>query len=268
MEERTKSKFETVLITGASGGIGLELARLFAKEGYNLLLVSRDKKTLTDVAIQIRGDYKVSVGVIALDLSLENSGVDLYNLVKKNNQKVSILINNAGYGGVGSHTDRKHDDEHGMINCNVQSLVSLTRLFGADMIANKSGKILNVASVAGFVPGPYQSVYFATKAFVISYSVGLSREFANSGVTISCLCPGATATKFAERAGFDVKNRMFKGAMSADAVAHAGYDGLMAGKHLIVPGFLNKASIFAIRFIPSHIAARVVARIQAPKIKN
>lgn len=265
MEERSKSKFETVLITGASSGIGLELARRFGKEGYNLLLVSRDKSQLTEIAVQIRSEYKVSVGVIAHDLSKENAAVELYDLIKKNNQKVLILVNNAGFGGYGAHLERKLEDEHGMINCNVQSLMGLSRLFGADMQATGQGKILNVASVAGFLPGPYQSVYFATKAFVVSYSVALARELKGTGVTVSCLCPGPTSTRFSERAGFGAKNELFAKAADAESVAHAGFDGLMSGKLLIVPGFQNKVSVWLSGLVCKSILADVVAKMQKPK---
>lgn len=253
MDEKAPTKFETVLITGASSGIGLELARIFAREGYNLLLVSRDKSQLTQVAVQIRSEYKISVGVIAHDLAKTNSAQDLYNTVKKNNQKVSILVNNAGFGGKGEHISRSLKDEESMIELNVQTLVGLTRLFATDMAINGGGKILNVASIAGFIPCQGMAVYFATKAFVVSYSQAIAAELKNKDVIVSCLCPGATKTRFLNRAGITDPNEekeIYKGAMEADVVAQIGFDGLMKGKTIIVPGIKNKLIVFATRFRP------------------
>ena len=262
MEEKSKARFETALVTGASSGIGLEVARRLAKEGYNLLLVARDKKQLTDVAIQIRGDYKVSVGVIAQDLAKENAAQDLYNLIKKNNQKISVLVNNAGFGGYGEHIERKLVDEQAMIHLNIQTLMSLTKLFAADMAANGDGKILNVASVAGYLPGPYQAVYFATKAFVVSYSLAVAQELQNKGVSVTCLCPGPTATQFAARAGM-ANSSVFKNGMEADTVARLALDGLFHGKTLVVPGFRNKLSLFGLRFLSQTFVAKVFAKRSA-----
>lgn len=252
MEDKTPSKFETVLITGASSGIGLELARVFARNGYNLLLVARDKTKLTQVAVQIRSDYKVSVGVIAHDLATENAAQELYNTVKKNNQKVNILVNNAGFGGHGQHIERKLEEEAQMIDLNVQTLVGLSRLFGADMAQNGGGKILNVASVAGFIPCDGMAIYFATKAFVVSYSQSIASELKSKNVTVSCLCPGTTKTQFFGRAGItgEDEKETLRGAMEADAVAQIGYDGLMNNKMIIVPGFKNKLAVFLSRFRP------------------
>lgn len=251
-EDTTPSKFETVLITGASSGIGLELARIFAKNGYNLLVVARDKTQLTQVAVQLRSEYKVSVGVIAHDLATENAAQELYNTVKKNNQKVNILVNNAGFGGHGQHIERKLEEEAKMIDLNVQTLVGLTRLFGADMAQNGGGKILNVASIAGFIPCNGMAVYFATKAFVVSYSQGVASELKSKGVTVSCLCPGTTKTRFFNRAELaaEEESKTLKSGMEADTVAQIGYDGLMSGKTIIVPGLKNKLTVFATRFRP------------------
>lgn len=258
-----ENKKGNVLITGASQGIGLEIAKVFAREGYNLILVARDKPKLSQIARELHENFKVQVTIIRKDLSHPNSCQELYTLVKKQNLSVEILVNNAGFGTFGEFAKTELDKEESMIDLNVKSLTSLTKLFLSDMLKRKHGKILNVASIAAFQPGPFMAVYFATKAYVLSLSEALSEELKGSGVTISALCPGPTASQFQERAGMQ-KAGLFKNRniMSSEEVAEIAYSGLMNEKRVIIPGFRNKISAFFGRILPRNFILKVVRKIQ------
>jgi len=229
----------TALITGASGGIGYELAKLFARDHHNLVLVARNADKLGQVAneLQARG---VSVKTVALDLAEPPAPKFLFDQLQREGIAVDILINNAGFGALGKFAQMTDDQIFGQINLNIIALTQLTRLFLPPMLARRSGRIMNVASTAGFQPGPLMAVYYATKAYVISFSEAIANELKDSGVTVTCLCPGATHTGFAKRAGND-KSRLFKqlGAMNADKVALDGYRALMEGRTLAISGLHN-----------------------------
>jgi short-subunit dehydrogenase len=198
----------TVLITGASGGIGYELAKLFARDHHNLVLVARSGDKLVQVAAELR-TRDVTVKTIALDLATSLAPKFLFDQLQTDGLAVDILINNAGFGAFGEFAQMSNDEIFGQIQLNIIALTELTRLFLPPMLARRSGRIMNVASTAGFQPGPLMAVYYATKAYVISFTEALANEVRNSGVTVTCFCPGATHTGFAKRAGND-KSRLFK----------------------------------------------------------
>jgi len=229
----------TVLITGASGGIGYELAKLFARDHYNLVLVARSGDKLAQVAAELQG-RGVDVKTIAVDLALPPAPKFLFDQLQRENVIVDILINNAGYGAYGDFVQMPEEEILGQIALNITALTQLTRLFLPGMAARRSGRIMNVASTAGFQPGPLMAVYYATKAYVISFTEALANELGDSGVTATCFCPGATETGFAKRAGND-KTRLFKklGAMSAEKVALDGYRAVMEGRSLAISGAHN-----------------------------
>jgi short-subunit dehydrogenase len=258
-----QDKRENVLITGASQGIGLELARVFAKNGYDLILVARDKLKLSEVAKELSKNYKIQVVTVSKDLSEQKSYFELYNSIKKQGIKVDILVNNAGFGNFGNFAETDLSKEESMIDVNVKALTSLTKIFLQDMIKRKSGKILNVASIAAFQPGPLMAVYFATKAYVLSLSEALSEELKDSGVSISALCPGPTASQFQERAGMQNANLFKKKkVMSSEEVAEIGFRGLMKGKRVIIPGFRNKISAFLGRHLPRSLILPIIKTFQ------
>lgn len=202
-------KARTALITGASGGIGYELAKLFAKDHYNLVLVARSGDKLNQVAGQLREQFNVTVNTIALDLAADQAVTMLFERLKGEGMAVDVLVNNAGFGVFGEFAEMPEEGIWGQIRLNVMALTYLTRLFLPAMIARRHGKIMNVASTAAFQPGPLMAVYYATKAYVLSFSEALANEVAGTGVVVSCFCPGATDTGFQKRAGME-NSRLFK----------------------------------------------------------
>jgi uncharacterized protein len=243
----------TVLITGASGGIGYELAKLFAKDHHNLVLVARNAPRLAQVADELQRQFGITVRTFALDLTEPTAPQSLFAQVQSEGEGVAvdILVNNAGYGRFGEFSDVPVEESLGQIQLNVAALTELTKLFLKPMLARHSGKIMNVASTAGFQPGPLMAVYYATKAYVISFSEALANEVAGKGIAVTCLCPGATETGFAGRAGND-ESRLFKKLrpMDAKTVARAGYRGLLKGKTMVIPGFRNWLVAESIRISP------------------
>lgn len=241
----------TVLITGASGGIGYELANLFAKDHHNLVLVARNAPRLVQVADELQRQFGITVRTFALDLTEPTAPQSLFAQVQREGVAVDILVNNAGYGRFGEFSDVPVEESLGQIQLNVAALTELTKLFLEPMLAHHSGKIMNVASTAGFQPGPLMAVYYATKAYVISFSEALANEVARKGIAVTCLCPGATETGFAGRAGND-ESRLFKKLrpMDAKTVARAGYRGLLKGKTMVIPGFRNWLVAESIRISP------------------
>jgi uncharacterized protein len=229
----------TVLITGASGGIGYELAKLFARDHHNLVLVARSGDKLAQIAKELEAPG-VSVKIVPLDLTDAPAPRFLFDQLHREGVKIDILVNNAGFGAYGEFAQMPDNEILGQISLNITALTQLTRLFLPPMVAQHSGRIMNVASTAGFQPGPLMAVYYATKAYVISFSEAIANELRNSGVTVTCFCPGATETGFAKRAGNDT-SRVFKkfGAMSADKVALDGYRAVMEGRTLVISGAQN-----------------------------
>jgi short-subunit dehydrogenase len=252
----------TALITGASGGIGYELAKLFAHDHHNLVLVARNGPRLTQIADEMQRQFGVSVKTVALDLVAPGAPQRLFDELKREGIAVDILVNNAGYGKLGEFSAVPVEENLGQIQLNVTALTYLTRLFLGPMLKRGSGRIMNVASTAGFQPGPLMAVYYATKAYVISFSEALANELAGKGVTATCLCPGATETGFASRAGND-KSRLFKqlAPMDAKTVALKGYRGLMAGKTLVIPGLKNWLLAESQRVSPRKLVTAISRRL-------
>ncbi len=253
---------ETVLITGASGGIGLDLAREFAAHHFNLVLVARSADKLQEAADELRKS-NVRVDVMVRDLATVAAAQGVSSEIDRLGLKVDILVNNAGYGLVGRFDKVPFEQQIGMIELNVTALVALTRLLTPGMLERGRGRILNVASTAAFQPGPFMAVYYATKAFVLSFGEALSEELAGTGVTVTTLCPGPTTTGFAERAGAQ-KTNLFKSPalMTSPEVARAGFEGCVRGKRLVIPGTINRLGAFGTRLMPRKLLLKMVRRVQ------
>jgi short-subunit dehydrogenase len=255
--------WETVLITGASGGIGEEFAKIFAAKGSDLVLAARSGDKLERLAASLREQHKVQVETLAIDLAAADSAPRVAAFLEERKLEIGILINNAGYGTFGPFAECDLGPELGQIQLNVTTLTHLTRLLLPGMLRRRDGRILNVASTAAFQPGPMMAVYYATKAYVVSFSEALANELQGSGVTVTCLCPGPTKTGFNERAKLGNRGLLSKKSvmMEAEAVAKRGYQGLMKGKRLIIPGLLNKALAHSTRLGSLALGASVVRRI-------
>jgi short-subunit dehydrogenase len=248
------------LITGASGGIGLELARLCAKGGHDLILVARNQSKLEEIAKYLCGMYGVRAEVIAADLSDPDVPEAIFEEIARRDLAVDVLINNAGFGSWGLFGRADLARQLAMIQLNIASLTVLTRLVLPRMVSQRKGRILNVASTAGFAPGPLMAVYYATKAYVISFSEAISNELQGTGITVTVLCPGPTRTGFAQEAGM-VHSNLFKSptVMDAAPVAAAGYRGMMRGRAIVIPGIANRLLIQSIRLSPRW-AVRMITR--------
>lgn len=239
------------LITGASEGIGRALARRFAADGHPVILVARSQTRLEELAQQLEAEFSVTAVVMRGDLADPNTPSRLFQEVTDRSLQVDYLVNNAGFGATGLFSELDLHTQSEMIEVNIAALTKMTHLFVAPMIERKRGRILNVASIAGFQAGPYMAVYFATKAYVISFSEALSHELRGSGVTVTAHCPGATATAFSERAGNE-KTRLFQKNAVAQAapVAEHAYRAMQAGKPLAIYGALHWMLIQSLRFSP------------------
>ena len=256
-------KTQTALITGASSGIGLALAEIFAANGYHLVLVARTRDKLEEIARDLKQRFGISVKVMAHDLSAAENCQKIYDDLSRQSTRVDVLVNNAGAGTWGDFWRTDLDAEMRNMNLNMTSLVYLTKLFLKDMIKNRRGKILNVASTAAFQPGPLMAIYYATKAFVLSFSEAISNETRGTGVTVTALCPGPTATNFRDAAGMK-KSMLFSKHLnlSAEVVARAGYEGMKRGKVIVVPGFKNRFIIQALRLAPRSFVRNAVRKMQ------
>jgi uncharacterized protein len=254
---------KTVLITGASGGIGYEFAQIFAHNKYNLVLVARSEDKLLELQKKLLSQYDISVEIFAIDIS-SISNIDLlYTELQKKQVVIDILINNAGFGDYGYFYQTNWKKEEMMINLNIAALTYLTKLFLPKMIENKDGKILNLASVAAFLPGPLMAVYYATKAYVLSFSSAIANELKGTGVTVTALCPGPTKSGFSDAAALgDSKLFKKKSLPTAKVVAEYGYKALMKGKTIAIQGASNKMLMFMIRFIPKKLLISTVRKMQ------
>lgn len=257
---------KTALITGASYGIGKELAELFAKDQINLVLVARSKDVLEKLAVDLKQTYSIDAEVIASDLSKPTAAYELYEQCQQKQISIDYLVNNAGFGLYGEFLNTDLQKEIDMIEVNIKSLMVLTKLFLPHMVERGEGKILNVASMASFQPGPLMAVYYATKSFVLHFSEALANELKGTGVTVTALCPGPTETMFGKRAGLDQSKLFQRGVMDAKTVAKLGYRGFMAGKTIVIPGVMNRLSAFCIRFLPRSLVTRIVRQIQERRI--
>jgi len=250
------------LITGASSGIGKELARIHASKGNNVVLVARRKEELIDLAAELTEKYKIEAVVLACDLTQPDATEKLFTQTQSLGIFVNYLFNNAGFGGHGLFVDRNIHDDQRMIDLNVRALTDLMHLYLPEMKSNNEGRILNTASTAGFIPGPLQATYFATKAYVVSLTKSTSYELRKSNITVTALCPGPVKTEFEVVAGMGGSNMFAKGA-SAYSTAKKGYDAMMKGKRTIISemGFAVLIRVFG-PFIPDSLLMRVVEKIQ------
>jgi uncharacterized protein len=252
----------TVLITGASGGIGYELAKLCADDHHNLVLVARSGPKLSQFADELQRQFGITAKPFALDLSAAPAPQFLFDQLQREGVAIDILVNNAGYGRRGEFAEIPLEEALGQIQLNITALTELTRLFLTPMLERRMGRIMNVASTAGFQAGPRMAVYYASKAYVISFSEALANELQGTGVTVTCLCPGATETGFASRAGTEntLLNRTFH-PMDAKTVARDGYRGLMKGKTLVISGMRNWLLTESLRLAPRKLTIAVSRKV-------
>jgi short-subunit dehydrogenase len=249
------------LITGASSGIGVELAKLCAADGYAVILVARRADRLAELAASLAHEYGVEARAIAADLGDERARHAVYD--QTCGDRVVILINNAGFGLRGAYTETDWEAETRLMQVNMIALAHLTKLFAKDMLRRGSGRILNVGSTAAFVPGPFMAMYYASKAFVVSLSLAIANELKGSGVSVTVLCPGPTRTEFFTAAGIGDSN-LFKGpAMTAAAVAREGYAAMMAGKPEVIAGARNRWMMLFARLAPRTMLAAIARRLNA-----
>ncbi len=251
------------LITGASTGLGREFARLCARDGYDLVLIARSRPLLEQLAGEVQQTTGRAVRVIVSDLSRPEAPRQVFDEVTAAGVQIELLINNAGFGLMGPFWKLDDQEQMDMVQLNVGALTHLTRLFLPGFIDRRRGRIMNVASTAAFQPGPLMSVYFATKAYVVSFSEAVHNEARQYGVTVTAFCPGPTKTEFGKRAG-STHTKLFKGkrVMDAVTVAKIGFRGMMRGKPLVIAGRLNAAMAFLTRFAPRQFMASMVRRFQ------
>lgn len=256
----------TALITGASTGIGKELAHIHAEKGRDVIIVARSKNKLDELKADLEKRYQIKVMVIAKDLGLANAPNEIYEEIKSAGIEIEYLINNAGFGALGKFHELEMERQISMINLNITSLTALTRLFLPDFVKRNSGKILNTSSTASFMPGPLQAVYFASKAYVTYFSNALAEELYDTNITVTNLMPGATETEFGATSGMD-KTEMFKKTVSARSVAQDGYKGMEDGKLDVISGLtiMQKFMMFMIPFLPKKMILKQVRQMQEVK---
>jgi len=252
---------KTALITGASAGLGLELAQLFAADKHDVVLVARRRERLDALAARLTAQHGVGATVMPADLGDPASPRRIAGELSARGVPIEFLVNNAGFGSTGRFVERDLRRELEMVQVNVAALVELTGLLLPAMVARKSGRVLNLGSTAGFQPGPFMSTYYATKAFVNSFTEGLAYELRGTGVTATVVCPGATATEFGEVSG-NIHSRLFQMAsMPAAPVARFAYKAMMAGKVVAIPGFRNKLGLQIQRIGTRRLVRAVTARL-------
>lgn len=254
---------QTALITGASSGIGLDLARVFAREGWDVVLVARSEDKLRALADSLAKEHGITAHVVPADLAKPDAAIGVLQTLTERNLTVDALVNNAGFGVAGPFVETDGHAELEMIQVNCAAVTQLTKLLLPGMVARKRGRILNVASTAAFQPGPLMAIYYATKAYVLSFSEAIADELRDTGVTVTALCPGPTLTGFAEAAQM-TSTRLFnltRPASSAD-VARIGYKAMMAGQRVVVPGLKNKLLAQSVRISPRRMVTFIVRKLQ------
>jgi uncharacterized protein len=254
---------KTALITGASNGIGLELAKIHASKGGHLVLVARNKSKLDEMKTDLERQYKISVYTIGKDLSAVNAAQEVFDETTRQNIQIDYLINNAGFGDFGLFYETDWNKELQMINLNITILTHFTKLYLKEMIKRKSGKIMNVASTAAFQSGPTMAVYYATKAYVLSFSEAIDNEVRNNGVTVTALCPGATESGFQAAAAME-ESALVKGKKlpSSKEVAEYGYYSMIKGKTVAIHGMMNYIMANSVRFLPRSVVVKVTRKVQ------
>ena len=253
---------KTALITGASSGIGYELAKIHAAKGGDLVLVARNKAKLDELKVELEKQFNVSVYTIGKDLSIVDAALEVYKETSEKGIQIDYLINNAGFGDFGMFSETEWEKEYQMINLNITALTYFTKLYLKDMLKCKSGKIMNVASTAAFVPGPTMAVYCATKPYVLSFSEAVDNEVREFGVSVTALCPGATESGFMTAASAE-NSSLFKGKKlpSSKEVAEYGYNAMLKGKPVAIHGFVNQALAFFVRLMPRKLVVAVSRKV-------
>ena len=263
MAKKRRGEGQTALVTGSSSGIGLELAECFAKDGYGLILAARSEGALKQLAEKLAKDNKITATAIAVDLGQPGGAGKLIDEIKQRGLNVDVVVNNAGFGMVGPFNGSGTTDQIGMIDLNVRALTELTHAFWPGMIAKNRGGVLNVASTASFQPGPGMAVYYATKAFVLSFSEALWKEARGTGVHVSCDCPGPTESNFHSRAGSD-KIKLLKAGvtMTSAAVAKQAYSGFKRNRRVVINGLMNRSMARLVPFMPRRVILNLVHYLQ------
>jgi len=265
MGNAANGKGQTALITGASAGIGLALAECFAQDGYDLILTARSAAALQTESQRLAEAYSITATPIALDLEAVGGGHKLAGEVEARKLAVDVLVNNAGYGIAGGFSGSRESEQLGMIDLNVRALVELTHIYWPGIVSRRRGGVLNVASTAAFQPGPLMAVYYATKAFVLSFSEALWKEAEGTGVHVSCLCPGPTESKFRERAGTG-KTRLARAGtpMTSMSVAELGYRAFRDNQRVVVTGARNAVLAWLVPLLPRRTVLGLVHNLQSP----
>lgn len=265
MARRKPGQGQIALVTGASAGIGVDLAECFARDGYDLILAARSEGALQQVADRLAKAHGVKAHAIAHDLGVHDGGQLLAQEIARRGLNADVVVNNAGYGHAGALTSSDLQTQLGMIDLNVRALVELTYLYWDRMLANRRGGVLNVASTAAFQPGPLMANYYASKAYVLSFSEALWEEARGSGVHVTCLCPGPTISNFRERAGTG-KTRLAQASkvMESAPVARAGYEAWTRNHRVVVTGARNAFQAGLVKYIPRATLLRMVRNIQSP----
>lgn len=260
---------KTALITGASSGIGREFAKLAAKDGRDVVLVARRVERLEELGRELTQRFGVAARAVAADLADPASPARIFRDATDQGSDVDLLVNGAGLGVHGFFAQTSLEKELETVRVNVLALTELTKLFLPGMLGRRRGVIVNVASTAAFQPGPFMAVYYATKAYVLSFTEGLAEELRGTGVTATALCPGPTITEFQERAGME-DTPLFSGALVSDAafVARKGYEGAMKGRRVVVPGFANRVLSYGARLGPRRLVTRVARKLQEKRSKG
>jgi short-subunit dehydrogenase len=265
MANTGEGRGQTALVTGASMGIGVDLAECFAKDGYDLILAARSKAALAEVADRLAKAHDVRATPIAVDLGAPGGGEKLADEIAARGLSVDVLVNNAGYGIAGAFNGSGRAEQLGMIDLNDRALVELTHIYWPRMLASRRGGVLNVASTASFQPGPLMAIYYASKAFVLSFSEALWKEAEGTGVRVSCLCPGPTTSKFRERAGTGKTNLARAGEpMSSALVAQLGYAGWRKNRRVVITGARNAMLAHLAPLLPRRALLALVHRLQSP----
>ncbi|MBL8547889.1 MAG: SDR family oxidoreductase [Hyphomonadaceae bacterium] len=265
MARRKLGEGQTALVTGASAGIGVDLAECFARDGYDLILSARSQDALQEVANRLSATHAVKAHAIAQDLGAYGGGSALAGAIAAKGLNVDVVVNNAGYGHAGALTSSDMQTQLGMIDLNVRALVELTYIYWDRMLANKRGGVLNVASTAAFQPGPLMANYYASKAYVLSFSEAMWEEARGTGVHVSCLCPGPTVSKFRERAGTGKTNLGQRSkAVPSAPVARAGYNAWKSNRPVIVTGAQNSFQAGLVKFLPRKTLLKIVRNVQSP----
>lgn len=253
---------KAALITGASDGIGLELAKIHASKGDDLVLVARTLSKLNELKRQLESEFGIQVHTMQKDLSVPNAAREVYDEVAKKNISIQYLINNAGFGDFGFFHESDWEKQAQMINLNIMALTQFTKLYLEDMIRQGGGKIMNVASTAAFQPGPMMAVYFATKAYVLHFSEAINNEVKENGISVTALCPGPTESGF--KAGAEMEeSRLMKGKKlpSSKEVADFGYHKMMQGKAVAIHGLKNFILSNSVRFAPRSLSVKIARSV-------